>query len=459
MLENINGVLIDNEVRDRVPDRLRNYVNSCIGILEDVQGLHETRRILGFYPEGFTASDLDNLSQTNPEARSPYTLIRRDGVGRLQVVTYRDVPELNRYLRDIGDKGRRLVQEVGDLPVPDIIRNSMGPMLQQFSEGDFSGAMTARLNALQTPNHELFIGRFDRYDDNVAGIKFAEGGWLTIRDNAQTDKYSNLLKQAAERTAIQINERGLSPAHFRRVVVCETIASGGLPAEMIWSGNTIPSEDYKRKNEGSISYAFLSHLRYNLDNGLRDSLMNNTPELVGIGENALIEGMILNLVAHEGVGHPLIIENSHQPMRELEAEILGLMGVYNMDLPEETKRAAALVSLAWAKDSIDSYKEEEVASRKQAKKVYAIMGSILLNLCEMDRACEVNSDGHIILGETEFFYRTMASKLPIVRNIVRVEEWSSGSVHRFELVHTKNPKDYGIELENGNHAPQPVPIV
>lgn len=465
-----NGLMIDEHAYVRLTTSEKALADYQINILGDWFILGEERRKIGHYPPNWDHQKMDALMATDPRAASHYTFITIDGEGNPQIREYTEFSQLKRILTSVGRKGAGLITEArrNFWPQFGLIEATLRPQIDALQVGDFTRAMTHRLNSIQSPNVELFINKFDPYEDEEFGIKYSEQGWVIHRNQRLTEKYTEVTRDSLERTAEEVGR----PEHiiWARVLVGDAIAFIPLGSGGLWNANTIPSEDEQRREMGSLSNIFPNNLEYNLEQGLEEEILHYAPEL-GQGRNweeRLREAVMMNLSLHDAVGHVLasttgdmqpILGEDYQTVKELEAETLSLVAAQVSDrdyISPSMKRAIPLVSLAWSRHQITNYCNEVDPIRRAVIRPYARGGVWQLNYLERHGKIKIDDDSTAItLGDTDSFYWQNREFLSEMRSHIDNLRYYRHGFRVFDRINGQNPRRY-INGQNGDYIQRPT---
>lgn len=461
-MENFKDITIDNHALGNVLDTDSPLVERELDILRDWQSLYRVRKR---FREG-DPSEWEALIKSDPKAASPYALRVRDADGLPRVAFDTEIPDVRRILTSIGRKGIKLIDDAirEGWPQRWALQLSLRPQIQELQNGNYRGAMLARLNSFSSPNKELFMGCFDTYEDPL-GLGYSIQGWVIDRNEVQTQDHTRMVQDALVRTANSLDQE-IDPRKAR-VITGAQIAAAGIAGE--WNANTVPSEDQDRKEMGSLSFVFPNNLERNLESSLRSGLVRSAPELgQGRGwEDRLVRGLPINLIFHEGVGHVLASTTAgsgselgeyYQAIKELESETLGLIAAeeaLGRDINPQMKRTLILIALSWHLNQIEKYCSEKDPIKRAKQQPYARGGGWALNYFSLAGVIRTENtmDGKVTyLRDNDDFFAANRRFLWLIREKIAVQRFAPETMRLFDHVYGRNPINY---LEKAENCPTP----
>jgi hypothetical protein len=204
-----------------------------------------------FYPEDLTKADFEAWVKTLPEAARQdatgfFTVIRRDN-GKLRAVPYSQ-----EYKADL-DKLAALLREAADATPNATLERFLRARAAAFLSNDYYESDVAWMD-LDAPL-DVTIGPYETYNDELFGYKAAFEAYITVRDDAETDKvkfFSSRLQEIENNLPIDPKYRnpklgGLAPIR----VVNELISSGDAAHGVRTAAFNLPNDERVIREKGS----------------------------------------------------------------------------------------------------------------------------------------------------------------------------------------------------------------
>ena len=137
------------------------------------------------YPEDMTKEEfnawLETLAPAEKEKATGYFYaIRRDASGKLTVVPYSE------EYREFLDPAAKLLREAAALTTNATLRDYLNKRAAAFASNDYYDSDVAWMD-LDSPI-DVTIGPYETYEDELFGYKAAFEAYVTLRDDAETDK-------------------------------------------------------------------------------------------------------------------------------------------------------------------------------------------------------------------------------------------------------------------------------
>lgn len=137
------------------------------------------------YPEDMTKDEfnawLNTLAPAEKEKATGYFYaIRRDANGKLKVVPY------NEEYREFLEPAAKLLREAAALTSNATLRDYLNKRAAAFASNDYYDSDVAWMD-LDSPI-EVTIGPYETYEDELFGYKAAFEAYVTLRDDAETEK-------------------------------------------------------------------------------------------------------------------------------------------------------------------------------------------------------------------------------------------------------------------------------
>lgn len=428
-------------------------------VAEAVGRFHGLQRSEGRYPEGLKEDELvkaANDPSRQPEARTlldPYTLVQREG-GLLVARNYRDVPKFRKTMDDVATSlslTSKYIQRVGDkLKNPrevDLMTYNLFILRPAFNRGYFRYSRMGLLHMSELPELMMDMGLADRYDDEF-GLKLSAEGWIAARDDEGTKKLNNIIQLAQSGFGSSV-ENGKTNPRFR-IFYGNVIAYTGLARFMEYRGNTLPSEDDLRENEGAMGYIFGNRLEVKVKEVLAprySDYMQGEP--LSYGE--LLEAVLYVIAGHEGVGHSNVdvgnaelIRAHYTTLKEAGSELIGQAAIHKVakTINRRLARNAILASLDWLRADIDDYRKEKDPDKKKTLLPYARAAAMILNYHLHFQSIELDEAGKIKLLEEERFETNAWLMAKRITEVTHHEGTDLGGTDRLVHLWIESPTNY-----------------
>lgn len=422
-------------------------------VLQNVHLMYLAQTSHGFYPKNLSRRELFEAGSSNESLLSPYTLVRREQNGQLIAVPYIAVDPYKNILPEISDQ----MDEAADyamrkkLSDHDLIAASLRSRSQAFRRGDLKAVMVSHLNSAKLPDLDIFLGLDDRYLDNLANLKLSFEGWVTKRDIPLTCYFDKLVQ-----SAISISRKtssAMSPTV--KVIVGDSIVSGGLASHKVWNGNTIPSEDDIRTNIGSVSYVFPNNFSKKFEEELKQAVIDHAPQITDKPgwEAKMKKAFMLDLIMHEVIGHGQVefgkdaeddLKQDYTVIKELIAEVGGQFAVLTEPanlLSREMKEYVCYASLVWSMKDVIS-EQSERGSQRIVAGTYARSGMMGLNFLERRRAIRISDKNTVEIPDLNDYQKHIADFLSQIQGAVSDARYSKSVARNFVLLNTTQPRSH-----------------
>jgi hypothetical protein len=205
-----------------------------------------------FYPEDITKEEFNTWSQSLPlEARERalgfFYTIRRDAGGKLKVVPYSQ--EYSEFLVPAA----KLLREAAALTTNQTLRNFLTKRADAFASNDYYDSDVAWMD-LDAPI-DVTIGPYETYEDELFSYKAAFEAYVTLRDEAESQKlakFSQYLQELEDNLPIEARYRNpkLGAASPIRVVN-EVYASGEGNSGVQTAAYNLPNDERVVQEKGS----------------------------------------------------------------------------------------------------------------------------------------------------------------------------------------------------------------
>jgi hypothetical protein len=212
-----------------------------------------------FYPDDMTKDEfnawLSSLSEPDKTKatgyfyviRRDFYVIRRDASGKLKPVSYSE--EYEQYLKPAA----QLLNEAGRLTTNQSLKNFLFKRAVAFNTNDYYDSDVAWMD-LDSPI-DVTMGPYETYEDELFGYKAAFEAYVTLRDDAETEKlkkFSSYLQELEDHLPIDPKYRNpkLGAASPIRVVN-EVFSSGEGNSGVQTAAFNLPNDERVVKEKGS----------------------------------------------------------------------------------------------------------------------------------------------------------------------------------------------------------------
>jgi len=205
-----------------------------------------------FYPEDMTKDEfnswLDTLSaDEKAKATGYFYTIRRDGSGKLKTVPYSE------EYRDVLEPAAKLLREAAALTTNATLKNFLEKRAAAFLSNDYYDSDVAWMD-LDSPI-DLTMGPYETYEDEVFGYKAAFEAYVTLRDEAESEKlkqFSSYLQELEDHLPLDAKYRNpkLGAASPIRVVN-EVFSAGEGNSGVQTAAFNLPNDERVVKEKGS----------------------------------------------------------------------------------------------------------------------------------------------------------------------------------------------------------------
>lgn len=154
-----------------------------------VEGYGERPLGAGFYPQDMTAEEFDALADTTKT--SPYTILARDGEGKLVSVPYHEA--YGNYLA----KMTSCLNAAADLTVKPSVRDYLLKKIEALNTDDYAESDMAWLE-MNDSKMDLIIGPNEVNDDQLYGLKASYEAYVLLKDLKRTevlDQFTSVLPE------------------------------------------------------------------------------------------------------------------------------------------------------------------------------------------------------------------------------------------------------------------------
>lgn len=385
-----DGLILFQEVLDKFPTT--GLAEAHKGVLQETHNGYLKQKEVGFYPSDMTELEWEEAIKGDPRLLSNNTLIRRRWGfmgSRLAAVSYLDWSSGFRDIHlGIADRLERVTRAASGLPEEDLklIKDQAELLANGFRTGNTDEAMRGYINQHTLP--EFAIGAFlqERLLDRERNLKFAYEGWST-QENRDLSARFNVW---AGRLLIDVGKYGDS-----QFIVCDCAGHGGMAAEFIWQGNTMPSQPDIARTRGHKIFFFDNVSAWKTERDIEPELKRTTPEhILERMENGSIDRVRRADIAGHEIGHAaqyipegadLRFGRFYQIIKELYADAFALWAVCKRPeivMNREDVVGAIYFDIARALAKVTEH-NRRIAEGRQERGVidpYPLSGAIKLNV-------------------------------------------------------------------------------
>lgn len=180
-----------------------------------------------YYPDDMTKEEFNSwvstLSESEKEkATGFFYVIRRDAAGKLRAVPYSE--EYKQYL----EPAARLLREAARLTTNATLRSFLEKRADAFLSNDYYQSDVAWMD-LDAPI-DVTMGPYETYSDGLFGYKAAFEAYVTLRDDAETQKlarFSNYLQELENNLPIEPRYRNPKLGAASPIRVVNVVFSSG----------------------------------------------------------------------------------------------------------------------------------------------------------------------------------------------------------------------------------------
>lgn len=291
----------------------------------------------GFYPQDMTREEFDAWNE--PSKSSLYTVIRRDGEGKLIAVPYHEA------FREETEKAAGLIRKAAAL--------TEDPGLQKY--------LTARAEALLTDeyfesdmlwmdmksnNIEFIVGPIENYEDQLFGYKAAHEAFILLKDlewSKKLEKYAALLPKLQQDLPVAAEYKSETPGVDSDMNVYDALYyAGDCNAGSKTIAINLPNDEKVQAAKGSRKLQLKNSMQAKFDKILMPvaELLIDSAQLKHVRFDAFFENTMFHEVAH-GLGPSATTDNSttvrlalkdaYTSLEESKADILGLWCVHRLN--------------------------------------------------------------------------------------------------------------------------------
>lgn len=150
-----------------------------------IEGVPEKPHGANYYPEDMTKEEFNTWLQSLPEAEKQkatgfFHLIRRGPDKKLTIVPY------SQAYKDVLEPAAKLLREAAALTTNATLRDFLNKRADAFGSDDYYASDVAWMD-LDSPI-DVTIGPYETYEDELFSYKAAFEAYVTVRDDAETEK-------------------------------------------------------------------------------------------------------------------------------------------------------------------------------------------------------------------------------------------------------------------------------
>lgn len=185
-----------NELLERVPSRLKNYVEINYGPWDRLNDMKPFLKEFGpkplganFYPADMTKEEFEQANL--PEGKSAYTMVRRDENGKLYTIPYHE------YFKDQISKAASLLRKAATFAEDEGLKNYLNLRAKALETDDYFESDIAWMN-MKTNRLDFVIGPIETYEDQLFGYKAAHEAYVLVKDMEWSKKLEKFVKYLPE---------------------------------------------------------------------------------------------------------------------------------------------------------------------------------------------------------------------------------------------------------------------
>lgn len=285
-----------------------------------------------FYPADMTKDEFEAAAAENENLRSQYSLVRRDGSGKLIAVPYHHA-----FPDELG-KAAELLRQAAGMAADAGFRRYLELRAKAFLDSNYQPSdfawMDMRDNAI-----DVVIGPIESYEDKLFGNKTAFEAYVLIQDKAwsrRLEKYSAMLPLLQDGLPVPVEYKAEEPGGGSQLNAYDVLYyAGDCNAGAKTIAINLPNDEQVQLEKGSRRLQLKNAMRVKFDN----ILMPIAGILIAEDQRSRIhfDAFFGNTMFHE-VAHGLGIKNTldgtgtvrealreaSSALEEAKADILGL---------------------------------------------------------------------------------------------------------------------------------------
>ncbi len=218
-----------------------------------------------FYPPDMDVSEFEAACAESPERaaalRSPHSIVRRDGVGRLVGVPYHDA-----FARSV-ERTSSLLLEAAETADDPALRRYLELRAAALLSDDYVSSELAWLDVRDSAI-DLIIGPVEVYEDALLGRKTAHEGVLLLRDrdrSAHYDRVTALLPRLQGGLPVPDRYKQEVPSLDGGIGVYDVVAYAGDACATAPDAITLPNDEDLQLQKGTRRIQLRNAMRVNFD--------------------------------------------------------------------------------------------------------------------------------------------------------------------------------------------------
>lgn len=311
-----------------------------------------------YYPSDMSKEEFEEAAKSEPELRSQYTLVRRDGTGDLIAVPYHQA-----FASELAEAAALLRQAAG-MAEDEGFRRYLEMRASALEASDYQPSdfawMDMRDNAI-----DLVIGPIESYEDKLFGSKTAFEAYVLIKDrewSARLNKYSSMLPALQAGLPVPPEYKSEMPGSDSQLNAYDVIYyAGDCNAGAKTIAINLPNDEQVQLKKGSRRLQLKNAMRAKFDNILLPiaEVLVGEDQRVKIDFDSFFENTMFHEVAHGlGIKNTLdgsgtvraALKEAGSALEEAKADILGLHLIGRLtdsgDLPESALESNYVTFLA-----------------------------------------------------------------------------------------------------------------
>ena len=219
----------------------------------------------GFYPPDMDVIEFEVACAESPERaaelRSPYSVVRRDGSGRLVAVAYHEA-----FARHV-EHASATLREAAETADDPTLRNYLERRAEALLTDDYRASELAWLET-KDAGIDLIIGPVEEYEDALMGRKTAHEGILLLKDRDRStrfDRVTALLPQLQGGLPVPSRYKLDVPSLDGGIGVYDVVAYAGDACAMTPDAITLPNDEDLQLEKGTRRLQLRNAMRVNFD--------------------------------------------------------------------------------------------------------------------------------------------------------------------------------------------------
>lgn len=282
-----------------------------------------------YYPRDISTAELDTVAVSDPAIKSPFTMIRRDGEGKLVAIPY------HRFFREHVQLASDRLRHAAELAELQEQTRFLKLRAEALSTDDYRASDYAWMD-LRNNTLELLIGPME-IEDRLFGIKTAYAASILVKDKemgARLSRYTEALPRFQESLPVSVAYKQQRPGLESDLQIYDAIHFAGLDACYTPTGIAWPSDEEVQLTKGLRSLLLKNVMRAKYDAILKPmaALLIASDQLLHLNFEAHFNRIMFHELAH-GLGIKFTINDNrpvrealgefHHPMEEAKADLVG----------------------------------------------------------------------------------------------------------------------------------------